>query len=68
MLVYFSLYFMLFGFCLMFFTLVSSDTKDLKPEYASRMRALNTICVEYVAPYYAAACLVLIPTVIIWGV
>ncbi len=68
MLVYFSLYFMLFGFCLMFFTLISSDTKDLKPEYASRMNTLNTICVEYITPCYAATCLVLIPSVIIWGV
>ena len=65
MLIEFSIYFILFGFCLMFFTLVSSDTEELKPEYASRMRALNTICVEYIAPYYAIACLVLIPTVII---
>ena len=68
MLIPFSIYFILFGFCLMFFTLISSDTKDLKPEYASRMHRLNTICVKYVTPYYAATCFILIPVLIVWGV
>jgi len=67
MLIPFAIYFMLFGFLNMFFIIISSDTKGLKPEYASRMNALNTLCVEYIAPYYAAACVIIIPTVIIWG-
>lgn len=66
MLAYFTIYFLLFGFLNMFFIIISSDTKGLKPEYASRMNALNTLCVEYIAPYYCAACLVVIPTVIVW--
>jgi len=68
MLIEFSVYFLIFGFCLMFFTIISSDTKNMNAHAASRMRALNTICVEYIAPYYAIACLVLIPSVILWGV
>ena len=65
MLIPFSIYFILFGFCLMFFTLISSDTEELRPEDAERMDFLHTVCVEYITPYYALGCLVLIPTVII---
>ena len=68
MLVYFSIYFILFGILSIFFIIISSDTKDLKPEYAERMDTLNAVFVEYVAPCYAATCLILIPTVIILGV
>lgn len=68
MIIYFSIYFILFGFLNMFFIVISSDTKDLNPAEASRMRALNIICVEYIAPYYAIASCILIPTVIVWGV
>ena len=67
MLIYFSMYFIAFGFLNMFFILISSDTKGLKLEYAERMDTLNTICVEYIAPCYAAACFILIPTVIMMG-
>ena len=67
MFIYFSMYFIAFGFLVMFFILISSDTKGLKPEYAERMDTLNTICVEYIAPYYAAACLIFIPAVIMMG-
>ena len=67
MIVYFSIYFIIFGLVNMFFIIISSDTRHLKPEYADRMDTLNTICVEYIAPYYSAACLLLIPTIIIWG-
>ena len=67
MLIPFAIYFMLFGFLNMFFIIISSDTKNMNAYAASRMRALNTICVEYIAPYYAAACIIIIPTVIIWG-
>ena len=67
MIVYFSIYFILFGLLNMFFIIISADTRNLKPEYAERMDMLHTACVEYISPCYAAACLVLIPTVIMWG-
>ncbi len=68
MLIEFSIYFILFGICLTFFTLISSDSTDLKPEYAERLDILHDLCVMYIAPRYALTALVLIPTVIIWGV
>ena len=66
MLAHFALYFLLFGFCLMFFIIISSDTRNMNAHAASRMNALNTLCVEYITPYYCAGCLVIIPTVIVW--
>ena len=66
MLAYFAMYFLIFVFCLMFFIIISSDTRNMNAHAASRMHALNTICVSYITPYYCAACLIVIPTVIIW--
>jgi len=68
MLVYFSMCFLAIGFFNIFLIILSSDTRGMHPKYASRMRALNTVCVEYVGPIIALGALVLIPTVIILGV
>ena len=58
----------MFGFFNIFLIILSSDTRGMHPKYASRMHALNTVCVEYVGPIIALGALVLIPTVIILGV
>ena len=68
MLIHFIFFFMLVGFTNIMLIVITADTKGLKPQYASKARALNTLCVEYIGPVIALMALILIPTVIIWGV
>ena len=68
MLLYSSMCFLALGFFNIFLIILSSDTKGMHPTYASRMHALNKLCVEYVSPVIAIGALLLIPTVIILGV
>ena len=68
MIIHFIFFFMLVGFTNIMLIIITADTEGLKPQYASKARALHTLCVEYIGPVIALMALILIPTVIIWGV
>ena len=59
---------MVLSFTSIFFIIISSDTKDLKPEYAERMDYLHDMLLKYVAPAIAFTAWCLLNAVIVWGV
>ena len=68
MLFTFSIYFILFSLLTMLFIVISSDTREMRPEDAERLDYLNDILVLRVAPGIAMVAVLLIPAVIICGV
>jgi len=65
MLIPFSIYFILFSLLTMLFIVISSDTREMRPEDAERLDYLNNILVLRVAPAIAVVAVLLIPAVII---
>ena len=68
MLFTFYIYFILFSLLTMLFIVISSDTSEMRTEDAERLDYLNNILVLRVAPAIAVVAVLLIPTVIIFGV
>ena len=62
------IYIIMLSITSLFFIIISSDTRHIKPEYAARLDYLNDILVKYVAPGIALISLSLIPAVIVWGI
>ena len=67
MLVEFCIYFIILSFTSMFFIIISSDTRHIKPEYVERVQFLNDMLVKYVAPGIMIISLFIIPLIIAWG-
>ena len=53
MLFEFCIYFIVLSVTSIFFIIISSDTRYIKPEYAERLEYLNDVLVKYVAPSIA---------------
>ena len=68
MLIPFSIYFILFCLVTMLFIVITSDTREMRPEDAERLDYLNKFLVLRVAPVIVVVAVLLIPAVIVCGV
>jgi hypothetical protein len=52
----------------MMLIVITADTKDVKPKYVRHVDAVHDFCANHMSPAIVLIALILIPTVIIWGV
>jgi len=68
MVIHFYFLFILISFTNMMLIVITADTKDVKPKYVRHVDAVHDFCANYMSPAIVLIALILIPTVIIWGV